>query len=87
MHKQLIIPEVYNNAISRLIKSELLADTLLDLINEYENILSPTIVTQYKCKSINKILNQACCNYMNEDYLLYQLKISKRMYNKTVVKK
>jgi len=87
MNKQLIIPEVYNNAISRLIKSELLADTLLDLINEYENILSPTIVTQYKCKSINKILNQAYCNYMNEDYLLYQLKISKRMYNKTVVKK
>lgn len=87
MTEQLIIPEVYNNAISRLIKSELLTETLLDLVNEYENVLSSNIVNQYKCRSIAKILNQAYVNYMNEDYLLKQLNLSKRMYNKTIANK
>jgi hypothetical protein len=82
MSKQLIIKEVYDNAINRLIKAELLVETLLELSSQYENLLSQTIVTSYKCKSISKILNQEFYHHMNENYLLEQLKLSKRMYNK-----
>lgn len=84
MSNQLIIPEVYNHAINRLIKSELLTEIMEDLNSKYEEILSATIVTQYKCYSISKILNESCCNRIHEDYILDQLKLSKRMYNKTL---
>jgi hypothetical protein len=87
MTEQLIIPEVYNNAVNRLIKSELLNEIMEDLNIKYEKILSSTIVTQYKCNSIEKILNESCINRIYEDYLLKQLNLSKRMYNKTIEKK
>jgi hypothetical protein len=84
MSNQLIIPEVYNHAVKRLIKAEILNEIMLDLNSEYEKILSSTIVTQYKCNSISKILKQAYCYRMHEDFLLSQLNLSKRMYNKTL---
>ena len=84
MSTQLIIPEVYNHAVNRLIKAELLNEIMEDLNIKYEKILSSTIVTQYKCNSIAKILNESCINRIHEDYLLKELNLSKRMYNKTL---
>lgn len=82
MSNQLIIPEVYNHAVTKLIKSELLNEIMEELNIKYEELLSATIVTQYKCYSISKILNESCCNRIYEDYILEQLNLSKRMYNK-----
>jgi hypothetical protein len=55
-----------------------------DLTGEYEKLLSPILVKQYKCRSISKILDEAYMYHTYEDFLLLHLKVSKRMYNKTL---
>jgi hypothetical protein len=82
MNTQLIISEVYENAIDRLTKSELLSETMQDLLIKYEELLSSSIVNRYKCKSISKTMDKNSKNLNYEKYLLEELNLSKRMYNK-----
>jgi predicted ATPase with chaperone activity len=82
MDTQIIMSEVYENAIDRLTKSELLADTMQDLLIKYEALLSSSIVNRYKSKSISKTLDKNSKNQNYEKYLLDQMNLSKRMYNK-----
>lgn len=82
METQLIIAEVYENAVDRLTKSELLSETMKDLIIKYEKLLSSSIVNRYKCKSISKTLDNNSNKLNDEKYLLEQMNLSKKMYNK-----
>jgi hypothetical protein len=87
MDTQLIIPEIFDNAMEKLGKSELLTQTMQELITKYEQLLSSTIVTSYRCKSIERILVNNNKDSKDEKYLLEQLNLSKRLYNKTLKQK
>lgn len=84
METQLIISEVYENAVDRLTKAELLSETMQNLLIKYEEFLSYSIVNRCKCNAISKTLDNNSNKNNDEKYLLEKLKISKKMYNKTL---
>ena len=84
MERQMIFPEIFDDAICKLGKSSMLEETLKDLIESYESLLSSSFVSKSKCRSIAKILDKNLDRKEDEVYLLEQLNMSKREFNKTL---